>query len=1437
MPRPTKIPQLHVQQEFVLIMNPLRRLSRLVFLVCLAVLPSQAQVVISQVYGGGGNAGATYKNDFIELFNRGTAPVSLTGWSVQYASSAGTTWAATSLSGTLQPGQYYLVQEAAGTGGTTNLPTPDATGSIAMSLSAGKVALVNSTTALSGACPTTGVQDFVGFGSANCFEGAGPTPTLTNTTAALRAGNGCADTNNNAADFSTGAPTPRNTAVAAATCGSGVSITTASPLPTATQSTPYSVTFAASGGTGSGYTFSKTAGTFPPGLMLTGATLAGTPSSAVGSPFSFTIKVTDSGSNAAQKDFQLTVNPASTPPSATGAANPSSLQAGDPVLLTVSVTTGTNPTSTGLAVTSDLSAIGGAASQQFYDDQTHGDITAGDNIFSFATAVSSGITPGAKSLPVTVTDTQSRSGSAAIALTVQPPPSHVKISQVYGGGGNSGATYTNDFVEIFNQGPNPVDLTGWSVQYNSAGTTTGSWQVTSISCPSGTCVVQPGYYFLVQESSGNGGTTSLPTPDFSGGILMGAGRAKVALVPNSTAISGACPALGSYADLVGYGSANCSESSPTATLSNTLAAVRRGNGCTDTDNNRNDFVAIGPIPRNSASPAQSCGGDPTQPAGIGVASPASLDPAANTLLSVKVTPATNPPSTNISVTADLTSIGGNVTQPFYDDGTHGDQTAGDNVFSFLAPVETAIPGVKSIQTTIADEQSRTATAPITITVQSPTCGVERWSVKVGTDPDATQVDMSNPVRAQIADLGAIPPPADPPGPPDTQRVSPEEKTLYVVNATMTLYKKETDVDYHIVLQDEAGHTMVVEVPYPGCILGPGTPRQLAPSPFTPGITAARAAFDAKLTANGGFQSANIPVQIKGIGFFDFIHGQTGVAPNGIELHPVVEINFTSNTTTTVSATPNPSQYGQQVVITATVTVEGGGATPTGAVTLLDAGTPISTANLDASGQAVFTTSNLSVGSHSLTISYEGDSAAAQSSSNASPWLQVVNKADQTIDFGTLSGKTFGDADFTVSATSTSGLPVSFSIVSGPATIAGATVHITGAGQVTVRASQNGDDNYNPAVDVEQSFIVGQAAQAITFAALADKTFGDAPFTVSATGGASTSPVTFAASGNCSSGGLNGSTISLTGAGSCAVTASQAGDTNYQAATDVVRSFSIAKATATIVVNGFNGPYDGEAHGAGGSASGVAGATLTELLDLGATFINVPGGTANWTFAGNDDYKSASGSVAIVINKASASFSNLSSPAIITGATPTTLSGKIALGNLVPTGSVAITLNGVTENAAIQADGSFSSSFATGSLTPTSAGYAISYSYAGDNNFNSANGDGTLTVGFAITPLFDETKSAQSGSTVPIRLQLSNDSGGNVSSASLVLNAVKIVQTSSNASSDVMASGNANPDNNFRFDGSAYIFNLSTKGLATGTYQLQFTVTGDSATHSVSFQVR
>ncbi|MDQ3288235.1 MAG: lamin tail domain-containing protein [Pseudomonadota bacterium] len=187
------------------------RIAAVVAGLCLAA-SAQAQVVISQVYGGGGNSGATFRSDFIELRNNGASAVSVDGWSVQYASAGGSTWARTALAGSIAPGGFYLVKQADGSGGSVSLPTPDATGTTAMAGTNGKVALVRSGTALSGTCPvgTTTVADFVGYGSsASCAETA-PTATLSNTTAALRKGDGSIDTGSNSADFATGAPNPRN---------------------------------------------------------------------------------------------------------------------------------------------------------------------------------------------------------------------------------------------------------------------------------------------------------------------------------------------------------------------------------------------------------------------------------------------------------------------------------------------------------------------------------------------------------------------------------------------------------------------------------------------------------------------------------------------------------------------------------------------------------------------------------------------------------------------------------------------------------------------------------------------------------------------------------------------------------------------------------------------------------------------------------------------------------------------------------------------------------------------------------------------------------------------------------------------------------------------------------------------------------------------------
>jgi len=174
--------------------------------------PAKA-VVISQVYGAGGNSGAALRDDFIELHNRGALAVSLAGWSVQYASRAGSRWQKADLTGTLRAGQYFLVKLARGAGGGDDLPTPDVTGAINLSATAGKVALVSTDTLLTGACPLgPEVVDFAGYGTADCFEGGAPAPAPSSVKSVARAGSGCIDTDSNAADFSVIDPQPRNSA-------------------------------------------------------------------------------------------------------------------------------------------------------------------------------------------------------------------------------------------------------------------------------------------------------------------------------------------------------------------------------------------------------------------------------------------------------------------------------------------------------------------------------------------------------------------------------------------------------------------------------------------------------------------------------------------------------------------------------------------------------------------------------------------------------------------------------------------------------------------------------------------------------------------------------------------------------------------------------------------------------------------------------------------------------------------------------------------------------------------------------------------------------------------------------------------------------------------------------------------------------------------------
>ncbi len=192
----------------------------------------QSGVVISQIYGAGGNSGAVFRNDFVELFNRGSSAAVIDGWSIQYASASSSNWQKVELSGRIEPGTRFLIRLAGGSNGA-GLPESDAVGSINLSATAGKIALVRDATLLGAGCPPgPQVVDLVGYGgSASCFEGAGPAPAPSAARAIIRAGEGCTDTGDNSTDFAASTPVPRNSGSPRVSCGGDEEPELGIPLP------------------------------------------------------------------------------------------------------------------------------------------------------------------------------------------------------------------------------------------------------------------------------------------------------------------------------------------------------------------------------------------------------------------------------------------------------------------------------------------------------------------------------------------------------------------------------------------------------------------------------------------------------------------------------------------------------------------------------------------------------------------------------------------------------------------------------------------------------------------------------------------------------------------------------------------------------------------------------------------------------------------------------------------------------------------------------------------------------------------------------------------------------------------------------------------------------------------------------------------------------
>ncbi|HZP48071.1 MAG TPA: DNA/RNA non-specific endonuclease [Vicinamibacterales bacterium] len=1320
-----------------------------------------ADVVISQVYGGGGNSGATYQNDFIELFNRSNSAVTLANYTLQYSSNANTgAWTViATVNATIPAGGYLLIKEAGGANGAA-LPAADVTGTnFNMSQTNAKVALVSSTTAVSGACPTGGsVVDVVGYGTstAACFEGTGPAPTLSSSLSAQRAGAGCTETDNNTADFAALTPSARNSATAPNVCGGGdaapsvtsttpaanaanvpttsaivvnfsesvtatasafslecpggsaqafsqsaspaatFTLTPASPLPAATTCT---VKVAASqisdtdtidppDTMASDFTFAfSTASPVDAAPFVTGAAPAngasnvpvnssvvitfsesvtasatafsiqcptGVPEAFVqsGSPStSFTLtpsaplpnstnctvtiaanQISDTDTNdppdGMTSDVAFSFTTAAPPPPGAGKVRINEIDADTPGSDTAEFIelydggSGNTPLD-GLAVVLYDGLTSGAGNQSYaafdlsgYSTDSNGYFVLGNpgvpnasitfdpgpfgllqngpdavalyigraSDFPIGTTLTttnlldaivygtddfnaSGLLPllnaGQKIVNEDATgnsQTQSsqrcpngmggfRNTSSYYPGTPTPgaantcpatrPPSDVVISQIYGGGGNGGAVFQNDFVELYNRGSAAVDLTGWSLQYSSA--TGSSWDLNRQ--PLGGSI-GPGEYYLVALASGGANGVALPAANISSQINISAASGNVALVSSYAGLVGACPIYDpTLKDLVGYGSADCGEGSTTAPgLSNTTALFRKSGGSQDTDNNAADFSA--PAPPN-----------PRRTAAIVELGPAVLttDPLTNGVNA--------PRDATILVTfTEAVTVDSNwFTLACATTGTHASATFAANrggQDQYITPNDNFAAGEQCTVTIFKDrvhDVDLDDSAPNTDTLAAD----YSWSFTVSTgtappEPPSVHLTMGNPSSAGSDPSNYL-----------------MEKPEYALSYNRDLGRPNW-VSWH--LSDE----------WIGTLARVDTFR---PDPQVPPDWYRVQSFD-----------------FSGSGF-DRGHMTPNADRDKETSVPINQATFLMSNMVAQSPDNNQGPWAAFESFLRTLVTQGneiyivagpagvGGTGSNGGVTTAVAGghvaVPASTwkVALVLPKNAIGEDDLSRVTCSTRTIAVVMPNIQGIIADDWTKYLTTVDAVEQ------LTGYDFF-----------SNLPEPY--------------------QQCIEAGTNG--NNPPLV---------KGNQTITFAQPADAVYGDAPFTVTASGGASGNAVTFTASGTCTSGGLNGATITIASAGSCTVTASQAGSDIYNAAPSVPRTIQIAPATPSIVVSGGTFTFDGLAHAGTCGATGVFGEPLpaTAGYTPGSSAPTAPGAyTLTCAVAASTNYLGAMATAAITI---------------------------------------------------------------------------------------------------------------------------------------------------------------------------------------------------------------
>lgn len=1370
-------------------------------------------LVISQVYGGGGNTGAQYKNDFVELFNRGTVAVSLAGKSIQYASATGTGsfGSASNLitplpAVTLQPGQYFLVQGAANAAGNgVALPAPDATDATPIDLSgtAGKVALVNSTASLGcngGSTPCSAAQlalivDLVGYGSAN-FSEAAAAPALTNSTADVRAGSGCTDTDNNSSDFSAAAPAPRNTATTAASCGGGDSAPSVSGTTPANSATNVPVTstivinfsesvtatasaFSVECPSGSPRAFTQTASpassftltptsALPAGttcaVKVTAAQITDTdtadPPDAMASDYSFTF-ATASPADAAP--FVTSTTPAN------GAVN---VGVSSPIVVNFSESVVAGP--------SAFSVVCAGSPQAFNQSSSPSASFTLTPAVALPSSTSCTVTVLASQITDTDTNDPPDNPASNVSFTfTTPPPGAGKVMinevdadtpgtdtaefvELYDGG--VGHTPLDGLVVVFFNGTDPVslatndkrsyavfDLDGYTTDAN------GYFTMGNPGVPGVSLVFPPGEFGLLQNGPdavalyiGNAAdfpngtevtTTNLldaivygtDDPSASGLLpLLNAGQKIVnenATGNSQTQSSQRCPTgMGGFRNTSPY-----YPGAPTPGVANVCPAARAasdvvisqvyGGGGNSGASFANDFVELynkGTVTADltgwSLQYASSTGSgwdSNKQPLGgtiepgkyylialaSGGANGASLPPAN---ISGQINMAAG--SGKVALVSSFAGLVGScpIFDPMIKDFVgYGSADCGEGSTTTASGSNTTAlfrknDGALDTDNNASDFGPSAAPSP-----RRTTPIVELGPNVLATDPrsnganaprDATiQVTFTEPVDV---DAGWFTLTCATSGPHFSATfavgfggkdhyITPNDNFTAGEQCTVTILKNRIhDQD----LDDSAPNTDTLPADYSWSF----TVATGAEPPYPASVHLTMG----KPTAAGADPSDYLMEKPE----FAMSYNRDLGRPNWVSWHLSDEWIGTLARVDTFRPDPQvpPDWYRVQSFDFAGSGFDRGHMTPN-ADRDKETSTPIN--------QATFLMSNM---------------VAQAPGNNQGPWaafeaylrtfveqqndeLYIVSGPFGVGGSGSNGGVTTTLADGHVTVPSYTWkvalvLPKASGDDRSRVNCSTQTIAVIMPNQDSIRP--NPWQNYLTTVDAVEALTgydffanlpepyqrcieagtngdnppLVKGDQTITFTQPSDSTYGAAPFTVSATGGATGNPVTFAATGACVSSGSFGETITILGAGSCSVTASQAGSDIYNAAPDVTRTFTIHRAA--------------------------------------------PG------------------------------FAGLSSPTIEAGTASVVIDGTLADGALVPAGTVAVTLNGVTVNAPIGIGGQFTATFAAGSLSIAASPYVISFAYAGDANFTDAAGASSLVIVDTTAPTIDAHANLTAEATSP-----------------------------------------------------------------------------------------